>query len=1159
MLSKLLNFSKGGSQSATPTRVDDNLRSQDTIEVLLGLGEGPWSKLHNGLKSFYIANTPLQASDGTLNFPDAQLIFHKGTEMPDPVKYVLGGSAAGRSVGVNLSQNTPVSRTTTTGILDAIDIRLRIDQLLKTTDEGDVLNEDLLFKIEIKPTSSATWETLPTNTGWYQDSETSGNNQYFGSIEDRVDELMIQDGITRTEALTIAWAEYQDNADGPVEASLGVEAYSENIRIYGKTQSPTPKEIRIPVARLEGDTYDIRVTKISPESTDTSIRELTWDTFEEIVIEEKAYPNTALAQLILKASDQISSVPQMYGIYDTTEVLVPTIFDPETKSYDFSGGVWDGTFKKAFTDDLAWIIYDLVHNDVHGIAAYYPINFSKYDALEASLYWNACNPVTGAYEGIPRPNGGTRPRVTFNGLIDTPRNSMELLTYMAGAGNAVFYEDAEGAFKLRLEKDTADVHSFNNMDVEKGKFQYSFSDVNTRFNDITVVYRNNKLPIYQEDRRRVYDQNDIDLNGRKPFNFVAIGCTDTDEAIARAYSKLISALTEVRQVTFITSRFGAYVEPHDIILISDEDMEEGQSRRSLGVDATRRKITMDRPLGLEPNVSDYKLYVQTASGIQTFDVDKAASTVDTLAVTSDLPTLPEYFSFTVASESDGDVKPYRVISIAEKGEEKIEIIAVEVNRAKYTLIDEFDGTNFDVTEEPIGPDDRQVTNLRATVTERATSNGKLKDITLTWDPPAGNLSGVKYIVRYSYNDEVAKEVYRGSNLSYLQENAPLGSHLYVVSTINPDGTESPQTARIKVTTTLSDYLMPSIAELFIFNRKTSDTTYVGANPIIKWAVDESEQWEGWESGKPHPDFDSYLVELLDDLDAPQHTIEVSDWNTRELELSFRELKDLDLSLDLRAYKVRVSVQNSDEETGAALTLNITKPVLEISPVTLELINNITGTTKLKFERPEDTDYRGVKVTKGVETLFEGDAIPYFPLEDGNQTVTYQFYDVLGFLGYDPTDLTLEVERRSIGDEVDDLIDSVNENVSTVAELIAQYGDTTAVLDAIELAQGNLALANEILALQNASVLRESLEVALTGVGSSQNATAEATNFSFADGLTGWSSKAGVVLSADFFDRMEVWEVDGDGSEQTTYEKQDALNLAELILSAEELLEARLNE
>lgn len=1155
-----LTFAKGPKQPPPPTRVSDNLRSEDTVEVLLGLGEGPWSKLHDGLKSFFIANTPLQASDGTLNFPDAQLIFHKGTQMPDPIKFVLGGSAAGRAVNVNLSQDTPVVRTTTTGQLDAIDVRLRIDQLLKTTEEGDVLNEDLVFKIEVKPTSSGTWTNLPSNTGWVRSSPSVGNRQYFGSIDLRVDEL-IADGVIQATAENQAWQEYQDNADGPVDSSLGRQAYSESIRIYGKTQSPVYKEIRVPVERLESDTYDIRVTKISAETTTDSVRELTWDTFEEIVIEETAYPNTAMAQLIVKASDQLSSVPQMYGIYDTTEVLVPTIFDPETRSYDFSGGVWDGTFKKAFTDDLAWIIYDIIHNDVHGIAAYYPIAFSRYEALEASLYWNACNPVTGAYEGVPRPNGGTRPRVTFNGMIDTPRNSMELLTYMAGAGNAVFYEDAEGVFRLRIEQDSAAVHTFNNMDVENGRFQYSFTDVNTRYNDITVVYRNNKLPIYQEDRRRIHDQNDIDTHGRKPLTFIAVGCVDTDEAIARAYSKLISALTEKRQVTFVTSRFGAYVEPHDIILLSDEAMSEGQSRRSISLDGTRQLITLDRPMSLEPNVNDYMLYVQTVDGIQTFTVDKANSDVNTIAVTSALPVgLPDYFSFTVASASDGNVKPYRAISIKEKGAEKIEISAVEVNRSKYTLIDNFDGSSFDVTEEVVRSDDSFVGNLQAVVTERATSDGKVKDINLTWDAPSQTLAGAIYVVRYSYNDEIATEIYRGPSLQFLHENVPLGTHLYSVSTVDIDGKESPQAARVRVTTTASSYGLPSVTAINIQNRKDSDDTFVGKNLTLTWDVDtDTEQWEGWAVDLPHPDFEKYVINIIDRSDdSIVHTYEVTDWKVRNIEILFSELTTFGLS-NIRDYNVSVHVEDADTNPGASLIKRIQKPIISITPVTLEQVDNITGNSKLVFTRPDDIDYRGVRVTQNSEILFQGDAVPYFPLEDGNQSIQYQFYDVFGFDGYPELTAALEVNRRSITDEVDTLITDLANNTSSVADLVAQYGDTTAVQDAITIANGNLQLANEILALQNASVVRESLEVAIAGGSSSRNAALEANNYGFEDGLTGWGSKPGVVISNEIFPRMEVWSLAEEGSENTTYEKEQSFALAEKVLTGEEAIRAILNE
>ena len=1068
-----LSFGKGPEQPPPPTRVSDNLRSEDQVEILLGLGEGPWSKLHDGLKSFYIANTPLMASDGTLNFPDAQLIFHKGTAMPDPIKYSLGGSASGHSVGVNLAQNAAVTRTTTSGDIDAIDVRLRIDQLMKNTEDGDQLNEDLLFRVEVKPTSSGTWTSLPPNTGWLQswtEPEVDDNRSgIFGNILQRIEELKAEESLTQYQAELQAWQEYQDNADGPIDTSLGVTAYAENIRIYGRTQSPVMKEIRIPVVRLTNDTYDVRVTKISAESTSTSVREITWDTFEQITIEDKTYPNTAMAQLLVKASDQLSNVPQMYGIYDTAEILVPSIFDPVTRSYDFSGGPWDGTFKVAFTDDLAWIIYDLVHNDVHGIAAYHSINFSKYEALEASIYWNACDPVTGAYVGVPRPAGGTRPRATFNGLIDQPRNSMELLTYMAGAGNAVFYEDVEGNFRLKVEQDTAPTQTFNNMDVENGRFQYSFSDVNTRYNDITVVYRNKKLPAYQEDRRRVFDQSNIDAYGSKPLTFVAVGCVDTDEAITRAYHKLITSLTETRNVAFTTTRMGAYVEPHDIILIADEAMDEGHSRRCMLQDGLW--ITPNEPLTLEAGINDYIMRIQTTDGVLEVPVNVQATLAGyaegRIRVTGALPaTLPDNFSFSISSASLNDVRPYRVTSIEEGDGERIKISAIEVNRSKYSLVDNFDGQIFDVdvVEEPTPPSS-QVQGLQALVTERATSNGKVNDIELTWDAPSTSYAGAVYVVRYSFNDLPSTEVARSTNRLYRLTDAPLGTHVFSVSTLNADGSESPSVQRVRVTTLAPNYGLPSITGVTIQNRKGSDSQYIGRNVSFEWSVDKTEKWKDWELDKPHPDFDRYEIDVVDNTSGSiVHTYSKPSWTDRKHEITYEELTSFGLT-SIRDYSVVVSISDASGNEGASFARSIEKPATNITNFTVLAPSQIySNRGKISYDVPVDPDFRGLEIhagdaVSGNPRVWKGEGFPIIDLYEGTTYISYTPVDVFGTVGQPTTNVTFTAPIADLQEVLDDLdtdiadvLDEVEANTLDIADLTTTYGSTaSAAQSAVEAA------------------------------------------------------------------------------------------------------------
>ncbi len=1131
------NFSKGPSAAPEPTRVSDNLRSEDQVEILLGLGEGPWSKLHAGLKSFYIANTPLMASDGTLNFPDAQLTFHKGSAMPDPIKFALGGSASGNSVGVNLAQDEPVTRTTKSGEIDAIDVRLRIDQLLENTEEGDQLNTDMVFKIEVKPTSSGTWAAIPSNTGWTQNwinpQDPSGNVQgFFGTLSGRISELQAINNFSQSQAQIQAWEEFTTNVEGPIDVSLGVENYSESIRIYGRTQSPVLKEIRVPVARLTNDTYDVRVTKISAESTSTVIKEITWDTFEEITIEENAYPNTAMAQLLVTASDQLSNIPQMYGVYDTAEILVPSIFDPETRSYDFSAGPWDGTFKVAFTDDLAWIIYDLVHNDTHGIAAFYAINFSKYEALEASIYWNACNPVTGAYVGVPRPTSGVRPRATFNGVITTPRNSMELLTYMAGAGNAVFYEDVEGNFRLKVEQDTPATQTFNNMDVENGRFQYSFTDVNTRYNDITVVYRNKLLPAYEEDRRRVFDQGDIDAFGQKPLTFVAVGCVDTDEAIARAYHKLATSLTETRQISFNTSRFGAYVEPHDIIMISDEAMDEGQSRRCMGIAEDGKTMALNEPLALESGVSDYVCRIQTMNGIAEYNVDHVNSTVSKLKLTKDVDTegLDKNFSFSIASLSRGDIRPYRVTSVEEvDGTEKVKISAIEVNRAKYDLVDNFDGTSFNVVEEVDTTlvESTRVTNLAATTTERVTSNGRVRDINLTWEAPVSPLAGGRYVVRYSFNGGQETELYRGSQQQYELLDARIGSHIFSVTAMQTDGSESPQISRVRATLVAPFYGLPSITGVSIQNKKDTDTSYIGKNATLEWSVDTSERWEGWESDLPHPDFSAYSVDIVDSgTGSILNTYEGTDWNPKGVEILNEDLLGYGIS-DPRSYSVVVSVTNDEGNEGASFTKLVEKPSPILTGVSITQPESFLSQGVFQYDIVEDSDFLGVTVwiSPNEEDLgnqvWSGLGSPLLTLFEGDNYITYVAVDILG--NGTPSKLHYVANLTSIQDTIDDIN-------SDIEDLVGTFGLSASAADLRE----------------------EGVRVALEAARNSRDATIATRNWGFEEGATGWGTSEDLAITVTTPVRMDEGEVKEVDTLATTDYKEQGLSLIKELITAQKV-------
>lgn len=606
---------KGGSKSSGSApairTTPDNLRSKDTVEVILALGEGPWKGLTNGAKSFYIGDTQLQNESGEYNFPTFELNFFPGTDDDDFIVPVLGGQASNKVVNTNLSSGVPITRQTDSGQIDYIDVRLVFPRLYGADSTG-TYNNTITFRIETKALSSATW----------------------------------------------------------------TKAFGEDITLFGKTTSNYVKDFRIPVARIN-EPYEIRLTKISVESDNVYFQDMNWESFQEIIAGQKQYPNTACIQLVGQASDQFSSIPQWKGVFDCLMVKVPTNYDPVTRTYS---GVWDGTWKIAWTDNPAWCFYDYVMNNRYGIANYYPeVNLDKYDVYEAAQW---CD------EMVPDGKGGLQPRYTFNLNITEARSGKELARYIAGAFNATFFDDLDSKAFLRVDKDEDACHIFTKEMVFDGQFNYSYTDITSWYNDITVSFVNPDLN-WSDDRRRVYNQDLIDENGRIPLDFIAVGCNDAHEAVRRAQYKMITANTENCIVNFKTNRMGLFVNPFDVILICDPDMGYGISGRAKSIDASRQKVYLRTPVYLEANIPyTITFSLNDGSFLKTTLNSTAKGYNYELNINAVLPEelTPEKVVFTIEHATLlGTPRPFRVTKMEEVdgSPDQIMIEGININRNKW--------------------------------------------------------------------------------------------------------------------------------------------------------------------------------------------------------------------------------------------------------------------------------------------------------------------------------------------------------------------------------------------------------------------------------------------------------------------------------------------
>lgn len=478
-------------------------------------------------------------------------------------------------------------------------------------------------------------------------------------------------------------SEYRQN--NPPSFTNGVWTIDE------KVTSPTPKDIRVFLPEPgENDEWEFRVTKLSPDTSTQKIAEVAWESLQEIKRDPMLIEGVAMARVLGRASDQFTSLPQWNGDWDGRIVRVPSNYDAEARTY---AGVWDGTWKLAFTSNPAFIFKDFVENNRYGLSRIYPHVTNKWNIYRWGQH---CDTL------VERPDGTMRPRWTFNDYVQEPRNAREMAEYIAGAAGAKYVDDGNGVVDVLIDMDTPAVMLFTKENVDEDGFNYSYTDRLTRANELTVEFVNPKLN-WNKDKRVLktpLSDADIATYGRIPENFIAVGCTDDDEAMARARRRLIGGLTEKEIVAFKTNRKGLYLSEWDVILVADPDMGRAITGRLRKVTGPR-SATLRDPVTFEPGITYWATFdvvnpdypANSTSPFRTVRrqiTSAPGQAVTTLQFAVDLPALPEYAPFAIEAEGLlGFPKPYRVTNISDESGtgDYLTITALELNRNKWGFID----------------------------------------------------------------------------------------------------------------------------------------------------------------------------------------------------------------------------------------------------------------------------------------------------------------------------------------------------------------------------------------------------------------------------------------------------------------------------------------
>lgn len=575
-----------------PQVTPDNLFSEDLVEFTLGICEGPIGGLVYGPLSFYLDDTPLVSPGGGNNFTPFRLDVYHGDPDASIITNDLGGTTSSSNVNVPLAEAVAVTRTTPPalrGLIDVLEVRLVFNQLYQTNDAGDQLNETAKFKLQYRAAGALDW------LNFFPD---------------------------------------------------------EIIELTGKTSGGYAKEFRKRVPRSAND-WDIRLTKTSLDDDPNHVVTMTWESFQCVTAEPRAYDNLAVVKGLARASDQFTSIPEFSGIWAGKLIKIPNNYNPLTRHYV---GTWDGTFVTAHTDNPAWVAYDVLMDPVYGLKKYVPgllcDRFSFYDAAR----W--CDQL------VPRGDTGTfQPRFTYNDRIDTSRQGADLARYIVATFGGILTSNLNNTVRVRVDKPAPIEQVFAAESVTVAGFSYQYSDITTRVNDYTVAFVNPDLD-WGPDVRQIKNETLIARNGRIPQDFIAVGCLDVYEAQRRAQNMLLKGNTEVVTVTFQTARQGLMLEPFSMIGVVDEDMNWGVSGRVKSVVGSTINL---RDSLLLPVNTDLSFLVQTPSGVTTLTVRTAIATTKVLTIQGGAayPTdAPARAQFAINSTTVGLVKPFRVLALA---------------------------------------------------------------------------------------------------------------------------------------------------------------------------------------------------------------------------------------------------------------------------------------------------------------------------------------------------------------------------------------------------------------------------------------------------------------------------------------------------------------
>lgn len=533
---------KGGGDKENIYEAPNTLRARQSAKIVDAMCEGPIEGIVGGLRGIFLNETAVQNKDGTFNFKNVGAQWRNGTQDQTPLDGFTDVQAE-TNVGVELKQVTPVTMHLNGQAFDYARVTVMTPNFTSVDDDGDTFGTSVSLAIYVQADGA---------------------------------------GFPATPVVTDT--------------------------INGKTVSKYTRSYLFALPPSVTKTWDVRVTRSTPDNENPRIQNKTYvESIAGIVNAKLSYPNTALVGIDVDAS-QFSSIPGRSYLIRGLIVKVPSNYTPASYSAETGtwtpgvyDGLWDGTFKPAWTSNPAWCFYDLLMSGRYGLGDYFKATpVDKWTLYTIAQY---CD------ELVPDGFGGMEPRFTCNLYLQSEEEAFRVVQNFASIFRAMTFYSGGALFAMQ-DAPHDPIALYTNANVLDGDFNYPGASSKQR-HTVALVTWNDPNDSFKQRVEYVDDTEAIRKWGVIQTSLVAFGCSSRGQA--HRLGKWLIATEQMcsETIEFKVGLDGCSLYPGAIIQTSDVNraMVRMGGRITGFTDTT---VTLDAPAELEANRA-YTLQVVTTS------------------------------------------------------------------------------------------------------------------------------------------------------------------------------------------------------------------------------------------------------------------------------------------------------------------------------------------------------------------------------------------------------------------------------------------------------------------------------------------------------------------------------------------------------------------